>query len=299
MKKPSKLSGDQKIEVAKDYVSGLSCGKIAKKYDISPAYARLVVRGAGVKMRTPGQGRRVYSLDESFFERIDTEEKAYFLGFLYGDGCVCRQHCGIYILGLQSDEQVFMDLSKIIKSNCPLKRVTRKGKSKIYTIFRFYSLKMKNDLHKLGVTPNKTKTIEYPHNHIPKHLAHHFIRGLFDSDGCVTCSEDSRGTSKRYTANWNIHSTKSMLLSIKAIMANSEVFTNELSHDKRCYENSAILSTSKVENLYKIREYLYKDSTICLERKKSRFDEILLLKPREGLRSQNLNKNSAVILTAK
>ena len=30
--------------------------------------------------------KRIYSLDENFFEKIDTERKAYILGFVYADG---------------------------------------------------------------------------------------------------------------------------------------------------------------------------------------------------------------------
>lgn len=33
---------------------------------------------------------RKYSLNESYFEKIDSEEKAYFLGFLFSDGSVSK-----------------------------------------------------------------------------------------------------------------------------------------------------------------------------------------------------------------
>ena len=39
--------------------------------------------------------RRKYALNEAFFEIIDSEEKAYWLGFIAADGCVYRRTLSI------------------------------------------------------------------------------------------------------------------------------------------------------------------------------------------------------------
>lgn len=38
---------------------------------------------------------RKYKFDENFFENIDTEEKAYWLGFIYADGAVFKRTLSI------------------------------------------------------------------------------------------------------------------------------------------------------------------------------------------------------------
>ncbi len=283
MNKPYRLTETQTQEAVEDYEKRrMSTRQIAKKHGLSPAGMRELLQRNGVVFRSQGDGIRKYSLDQGFFDKIDTEEKAYILGFLYGDGAVTPLNVSIAITGLQSDRQIFEDIGNAMNSNRPM-TITKRG----HLVFAVSSKRMRDRLYELGVVPNKTKIITFPHDHVPECLRHHFIRGLFDSDGCITCAKDMRGNTKRYMAQWQIYSTRSMLSSVKDIMASEGIDTNELTKDKRCYENSAILATSKAETLHRIREYLYKDSTICLERKRARFDEILLLKPREGLRHKS------------
>lgn len=49
---------------------------------------------------------RKYKLNENYFDKIDIEEKAYFLGLLYADG---------YIFTLRSNKYVRLQLQKIDK----------------------------------------------------------------------------------------------------------------------------------------------------------------------------------------
>jgi DNA-binding transcriptional regulator WhiA len=221
--------------------------------------------------------KRKYYIDETFFEVINTEEKAYVLGFLYGDGSMSRNDSNVYILSLKSDRQILEAMQKAMQSERPIREDGRG-----YIVLKFAGKKVKEDLMKVGVVPNKTKIIEFPYQHMDPTLYRHFIRGLFDSDGSITTAKDKRCS--RYTAHWTIFSTRKMLDSIKSIMEEEGITTNNLTHDKRCYKESAILGTCKCESLYRIYNFLYKDQTICLERKRLRYEEALSRKPREGLK---------------
>ena len=65
-----------------------------------------------------------YTFNKDYFERIDSKDKAYFLGFLYADGCnsiSATQHQCTIILNLQEkDKDILNIFNKYINSNKPL-----------------------------------------------------------------------------------------------------------------------------------------------------------------------------------
>ena len=65
-----------------------------------------------------------YTFNKDYFERIDSKDKAYFLGLLYADGCnsisATKQHHTI-VLNLQEKDKDILDIfNKYINSNKPL-----------------------------------------------------------------------------------------------------------------------------------------------------------------------------------
>lgn len=50
-------------------------------------------------------------------------------------------------------------------------------------VFTIRNVKLYKELLRLGLTPNKSKTIKFPD--IPQELVRHFIRGCWDGDGSV------------------------------------------------------------------------------------------------------------------
>ena len=132
-----------------------------------------------------------YTLNENFFEKIDTHEKAYWLGFLYADGCISirnRNDKKSYILEVtltKEDETHLEKLKMCLKSNTPIKYKTIKNKYNACRI-NICNKKICEDLIKLGCTPKKSLTLKFPSNEqVPKELIPHFIRGYLDGDGCV------------------------------------------------------------------------------------------------------------------
>lgn len=122
---------------------------------------------------------RKYYFNENYFEKIDTEEKAYFLGLLMADGYVATTERFISLALKNEDCGILYMLKKELNSDAPLgnkKNCTQK-------VFTMCSKKLVNDLKQLGLTRNKTFTLQFPI--IPKRLIRHFIRGYFDGDGYV------------------------------------------------------------------------------------------------------------------
>lgn len=68
-------------------------------------------------------GKRVYKVNEQFFNNINTEEKAYVLGFICADGHVEKDRLNITVA--IKDEDILEKIRKATQSNHPIKEVKR------------------------------------------------------------------------------------------------------------------------------------------------------------------------------
>lgn len=117
------------------------------------------------------------------FENIDSEEKAYWLGFLYADGYVSLKEDKIELSLAEQDKnhiekfKIFMGIDN---------KICYRKSSKAYRI-SFRSQKCKADLIKQGCVPKKSLILKFPsQEQVPQYLIRHFIRGYFDGDGWFT-----------------------------------------------------------------------------------------------------------------
>lgn len=221
-----------------------------------------------------------YSVNENYFDEIDNEEKAYWLGFLYADGCVRLKdnRSGELKLKLQKSDENHIELfNECLSSNYPIKNGFNKvlyGENKIsiseYSAVSIYNTKLVKDLIKHGCVNNKTFKIQLPL--LDDSLMRHFIRGYFDGDGCVC---------KYYTKNKSKYDYKISVLGnehfIKSLQNYLIVKLNSDSRNIHNYKKGNIRSLSIFKNneCLKIKEYFYDESTIFLKRKKDIFDNLI------------------------
>lgn len=122
--------------------------------------------------------------NENFFKKW-TPEMAYVLGFFTADGNMIKNKKGAHFIEFQiTDGDLLKEIKKILDSNHKITKRKRSDKQKISYRLQIGSKEIFNDLLKLGLTPNKSKTIDLPD--VPDKYFSHFIRGYFDGDGCIT-----------------------------------------------------------------------------------------------------------------
>ena len=130
---------------------------------------------------------------------------------------------------------------------------------------RIHSRKMFLDLKKYGIVPNKTGHEILPKTFIPKNLIHHFVRGFFDGDGWIT---NTHHGNRKNVLNLGFCGGRSIILSL------NDFFFDELKTKKLsvCDRNTwyCIIYGSQSDVL-KIYNFMYKDATIYLTRKKECF----------------------------
>lgn len=209
--------------------------------------------------------------NEDYFEVIDTPEKAYFLGFIFADGCLIdnpkeyRYKLNIKIHN--KDEDILERFISLLDSEVEIWRSKNREISEI----GFSSKKMINDLKNIGVYQNKTYTIEYPK--IDEKLERHFLRGYFDGDGCIRINEDKRDQSKRGDLRIVGGSVKFIETLNERMGKLFGVNVNKLYGPKnKQYKFVGWAGMSDIEQIY---NGFYSDTDLFLVRKKIIFDEVI------------------------
>lgn len=117
------------------------------------------------------------------FQNIDTEEKAYWLGFLYADGSVGSTDYRVELGLAEKDLHHIEKFKEFIGLN---NKISYREKTKSYR-YVFKDEIFKSILIKQGCIPKKSLILKFPtEEQVPRNLIRHFIRGYFDGDGHFT-----------------------------------------------------------------------------------------------------------------
>lgn len=208
------------------------------------------------------EAARKYTLNDSFFKTIDTQEKAYVLGFLAADGNVNpdKYGCEIRICLHQRDKDVLEKINNVWDSTYPV-RIHRStelsgfpGTNREQVKLSIRSSQFQIDLAKYGIIPNKTAVLRYPI--IPDGMDRHFLRGFLDGDGHITNQEFG------WVTNPNMAND---LQKICMKHGFPELRRYRIKDSSDCVKGGP-----KFHHLIK---WMFEDATICLQRKKERFDK--------------------------
>lgn len=119
--------------------------------------------------------------NSDYFKKVDTEEKAYWLGFLLADGNVYGNRVQIQLSA--KDEEHLKKWHLAVGFMGKLYPYVRRhdGKEYHYVASSISSKTMCEHLSLLGCFPRKSGKINWPS--IPQELDWHLLRGYFDGDG--------------------------------------------------------------------------------------------------------------------
>ena len=271
---PSKYKGktdpDVITKAINDFVNGMKVALISEKYNISDTTLYKELNKRGVTYRSE-KGRK-HHFDQRYFNVINTEEKAYWLGFLYADGCVTHSNKTdkkpnrVKINLSSKDHEHLIAFCDAIKYTGKIEMINPIGTFSTNSISRLAvnSTSMCEDLIALGCHQSKTFSITMPN--IPNHLIRHFIRGYFDGDGSIS------GT--RELAKFSIIGPTKMLEELQTVFINECNFSkNKIFQSKT--PGISYLAYGGINKLRAIYHFLYDDSTVYLNRKKTKFESII------------------------
>ena len=200
---------------------------------------------------------RVNNFNDDYFETIDTEDKAYFLGLLFADGNVYTARYRVQITLANEDAYILKAFANCIGYTG--KMYIDRGK---YSKLILPSKKMCADLTKLGCTPNKSLTLQFP-TEVPNDLMNHFIRGYFDGDGHI--SKDKKLKKPYY--HINITSSLSFMDTLKEILLTNSIETGTLYKRYKDREHSAHTTFVLNKSAKQFVDYIYNNASLFLTRK--------------------------------
>ena len=227
-------------EVCREIKRGQSIKSIAADWRVSRSLIHKRLKSAGI-------AHQKLKFDHDYFEAIDDEHKAYWLGFLMADGCVSlTQQPKVYVHLKKVDAR---HLEKFHRDISSIKKVLYAKDGSVAS--SHYSRKMCEDLTGWGCTSRKSLTLLFPK--VQEVLVPHVVRGYFDGDGCFYFNKRTKN------AQISIVGTKSFLDGVQYFCGTSV----KLSKPSKAF----VLHIHGNEQVRRMIQYMYGNSTIWLDRK--------------------------------
>jgi hypothetical protein len=114
-----------------------------------------------------------------FFDKINTPEQAWILGWIVSDGHLEKDSACFRIEIHKKDSEIISKINEIIKGT---PKVGYRKDGRVY--LKICSKKIKTDLVNLGIPAGKKSILVTPLN-LSSNLMRHFWRGVFEGDGTV------------------------------------------------------------------------------------------------------------------
>lgn len=215
-----------------------------------------------------------YPCNEDFFDELN-EKSLYWLGFLATDGNVYK-HNYTYTVSLKlakKDEDHLLKFKEDTRSLSPIHNTIKKANSDAFKKKEYPAVqitlsseKIFNRLAEFNIVPQKTHIYRFPEQLKNHPDVRHFIRGCLDGDGW-----------------WRLHKNngKNQAIEVRVGMCGTPTFVREMfdiireklninsgSYYIRKSGKTADFEFCAKDDVKKIADYLYRDATIYLERKK-------------------------------
>lgn len=266
-------------EVANYYLSKpMTREEIAQHFGICSVSIDRILKLYNIEKYTRQQ-LASYGMNETFFDIIDTEEKAYFLGLLMTDGCIFKTRSNHYRILLQLgaiDTYMVERLHQTVRANTKLILDKRDGSSTC----AFVNDHMANTLFSHGVCVNKPS--RYISSNIHPFLVPAVIRGIFDGDGNMfyRLAHPDRKVCNSYSGRILICCHDLLFNQLNKFFATLG-YTTSVYNGQVCTDGTILhhLSIRRKDELIKLYSFLYNNNnaTIYLKRKKDKFEEFLSL----------------------
>ena len=266
--KQRRLSHSEKSQLFEMYETGNYSGnQLTNYFPVSQVAINNLLRRNGYDAKSASELKRKYPIQEDFFDKIDTQEKAYILGLLYADGWNQTERNVIGIGLKESDKEILDKITSLIQPTKPLgyykKNKLKRGFENSQNEYRLViaNKHISQRLVELGCGKAKTHNLTFPtEEQVPSCLIRHFVRGYFDGDGSVSGDKQKQ---------FNLVGTINFLLPLQQILM-SELGFSKTKLDQRHKERDNEIRSLRycgINQCITFRDWLYKDATIYLERK--------------------------------
>ena len=261
----------------KEYILGnLKMKDVYEKYEVNQNAMDYFFAEKGYIKRST---LRKENIKTDIFNPVNTPEAAYILGFYIADGCLNGNK---FVITLNEKDKEILEkirdyMSPITKLIYKKETINKQGivSHPMYS-FAFACKEIVNCLENLGLGKNKTYLSKSIKNVIPEELMWDFIRGYWDGDGCISSSTVTK-TVKEISYDYvNIGFTiiskdPDILNEMNEFFISEGINTHVYPDNKGNY----LVGTHSKSEVEKIYNKLYTTSNLFMERKRTKFNEIM------------------------
>ena len=218
-----------------------------------------------------------YPVKNDFFRKIDSEEKAYWFGFLCGDGCITSggnySECNTLSLNLSiKDKEHVFKLRDILSPSRPILYDTMGGHGR--ACLRIYDKLLCSDLIFHDMTPRKSFTLKMPI--LEKQLLRHFWRGMVDADGWIGKKDSLIGLCGTFdmVSNFTVFIKEELHFDVPKIRKAEKIYSFNI----------------KGKKAQKVAVLLYKNTIVSLDRKMNLYLNLISTQIKEQKSWRHLTK---------
>lgn len=253
---PQLLTPEQDAMIAADHLAGIRLADLGRMYGVYPSSIRASLRRSGV---TPNN--YTYHFDAEAFDDLSIEVACYWLGFIFADGHTGKS--GLTI-NLKRDDAPHLDrLRTFLQAEQPLAHnVTyAAGRPNQRVALRINDRAFGRKLAAMGIRRDRPEPEQHI-NLIPNAMLHHWFRGLFDGDGCA-----------HKTGDLTFLAPESILVRLRDELRVIDALALRMNAPNGPQINLlpkiARLHFSGIKQCRRIAEYLYRDATVWMPRKRN------------------------------
>lgn len=235
------------------------------------------------------KGQRTCEIDDTQFDKIDSDFKSHFMGWVWSDGCLYKNSITIHLCGIDKEILDFFNLKicngqKKLSICPPQTSIFKNGKichSKEGVVFRITNKHIADKFREMGLIEDKSHKIEFPK--INPELHGSFVRGFWEGDGFCSYGE------KKSTRRAGVAScSKNFIESIGIILTKQNIHYTISFKDNSIYH----LTMSSLVDLYKFYNFIYAGAEFRLSRKYIKLRNMINL----GIKNTTASKEKYVII---
>jgi len=251
-------------EICSLYKSCRNAAEIARRFSVDSKTIHYHLHKHNI-----ATSRYTYSIGQpGFFREIDTERKAYWVGLIAADGCVIERNNTLQMGFLASDRVLLEKFLQDIEANHP---IHKKDKGR-YVRIDITAPSLIKDLRQFGIIPRKTFNLVWP-NMIPEPLISHYMRGFVDGDGGFYFYKSKLGYAPKFSFALSSGCVQFLTkfrdeLALACEIPPAKIFKQK-GHNTRMF---SYCGRFRVRDIF---QFLYRDATVWLPRKRNRVEPYL------------------------
>lgn len=247
-----KINPEQKLQIIAAFHQSMECRDIPAYLNVSERCVARVLKEAGINTKRKNR----YTLNESYFDVIDSPIKAYLLGLMAADGCVTNTN---YVVFESIDKELTEMLKQQLKYSGEIRIIKPKCYAPHYRI-NFSSKRLAQALYNYGIVAQRTFSGIY---YFPEsQYLSSYILGYFDGDGCAYVNKGRSGGLVCIVGSFAFACELAKQIGMGFVQEH---------HLKKVYYWK-IFSRKDIELFY---NFIYQHPNLGLQRKKKKIEEIL------------------------